>query len=217
MWNARLDHIVVAACSLEEGAEWVESQLGIRVPPGGSHEAMATHNRVMALGPEVYLEIIAMHPGMAPPASPRWFGLDDPSVLHRLRESPQLLTWAVQTDDLTSLVRSSRITIGKIHQARRDQLRWKVALTDDGRLNAGGMFPLCIQWQMDVHPASRMPDLGCRLQSLTLFHPYPEWLRGLLNAIGVAEAAQIIEVNDPAASRLMACITTPQGLIELST
>lgn len=216
MLRTRLDHIIVAARSLDEGADWVESRLGVRTPPGGRHEMMGTHNRVMALGDSVYLEIIAVDPGMAPPARPRWFGLDDPSVIRSLADSPRLLTWAVNTDDLEVLTASSRTDVGEILEARRDDLRWKVALPDDGRLGAGGFFPLCIQWQMDFHPASCMPDPGCRLHSLTLYHPYPEWLRGLLEAIGADTTVCIEEVDDPAAARLVARIETPDSMIELS-
>ena len=214
--RTRLDHVIVAARSLDEGADFVESRLGVRAPPGGRHEMMGTHNRVMALGDSVYLEIIAVNPAMTPPARPRWFGLDDPSVILGLADSPRLLTWAVNTESLEALLASSRIAVGEIREARRDDLRWKVALPDDGRLGAGGFFPLCIQWQMGFHPASRMPDLGCRLQSLTLYHPYPDWLRGLLEAIGADTAVGIKEVGDPAMARLVARVKTPDGEVELS-
>ncbi len=210
----QLDHLVVAAHALDEGAQWVESQLGVRVPPGGQHEGMGTHNRVMALGDGVYLEIIAIDPTMPPPSSPRWFGLDDPMVARHLADSPRLLTWAVNTNDLDALVPLSRIPVGKVHAARRDDLRWKVALVDDGRLGAGGCFPLCIQWQLTFHPASRMPDLGCRLESLTLFHPYPEWLHRRLADIGAETRVVIKGVKDPSEARLSARIVTPTGPVD---
>ncbi len=214
--RTRLDHLIVAARSLDEGADFVESGLGVRVPPGGRHEMMGTHNRVMALGDGVYLEIIAVNPAMTPPARPRWFGLDDPSVIRGLTDSPRLLTWAVNTNGLEALLASSQVVIGGILEARRDDLRWKVALPDDGRLVAGGFFPLCIQWQMEFHPASRMPDLGCRLKSLTLYYPYPEWLQGMLAAIGADTEVVVEGVCDPAAARLVARIATPGGEVELS-
>ena len=215
--RTRLDHVVVAARSLDEGADFVESRLGVRVPPGGRHEMMGTHNRVMALGDGVYLEIIAVNPAMTPPAQPRWFGLDDPSVIRSLADAPRLLTWAVNTESLETLLASSRIAVGEILEAWRDDLRWMVALPDDGRLFAGGFFPLCIQWQMEFHPASRMPDLGCRFMSLILYHPYPGWLQGLLAAIGADTAVVIKGVSDSAEARLVARISTPGGEVELST
>ena len=212
--TTRLDHLVVAARSLDEGARWVESRLGVRVPPGGRHEMMGTHNRVMALGDSVYLEIIAIDPDRKRPSGPRWFGLDDPAVARSLVDSPRLLTWAVNTKDLESLLHASGISVGKVLEARRDDLRWKVALTDDGRLSAGGFFPLCIQWQLDFHPASRMPDLGYRLESLILFHPCPGWLQGLLSSIGVGAGVIIKGVREASEARLVARIVTPAGPVD---
>ncbi len=216
MLRSRLDHLVVAAHSLDAGAEFVRSVLGVSVPDGGRHEMMGTHNKVMALGDSVYLEIIAVNPDMTPPARPRWFGLDDPSVIRSLTDAPRLLTWAVNTDDLEALVTASHIGVGEVTAAARDDLRWQVALTDDGRLGAGGFFPLCIQWQMDFHPASRMPDLGCRLGELTLYHPYPDWLAQVLQSIGARDVVSIKGVDDPADARIVAAIETPGGSAVLS-
>ena len=45
-----LDHLVVAARTLEEGAAWVEAALGVKTLPGGKHPLMGTHNRVLSIG-----------------------------------------------------------------------------------------------------------------------------------------------------------------------
>ena len=213
--NTRLDHLVVAATSLDEGAEYVRELLGIEVPPGGRHDMMGTHNRVMSLGGETYLEIIAVDPGIAPPGRPRWFGLDDPSVITSLGDSPRLLTWAVNTGDLDLLIRRSALNVGEIVSASRDDLRWQVALPDDGRLGAAGFFPLCIQWQTAFHPATRMPDLGCRLHGLTLYHAYPKWLEEILERIGARDAVTIEDAATPGEARLCARIETPGGEVVL--
>ena len=39
-----VDHLVVAADSLAEGAEWVTDRLGVPTEPGGEHPAFGTHN-----------------------------------------------------------------------------------------------------------------------------------------------------------------------------
>lgn len=215
--NTRLDHIVVAARDLESGADYIEKTLGVQVPDGGRHEMMATHNKVMTLGNDVYLEVVAINPEMTPPRQPRWFGLDDPAVIASLQRSPRLLTWAVNTDDLTQLVAGSNIATGSVQQAERGDLRWKVALTDDGRLSAGGFFPLCIQWQTDFHPSTRMADLGCRLVKLDLVHPYPDWLSDTLESIGADHAVTIsgTQGNQPASIR--AHIESPTGQVILDS
>ena len=40
------DHVVVAARSLDEGADWCERILGVRPVEGGKHATMGTHNRL---------------------------------------------------------------------------------------------------------------------------------------------------------------------------
>ena len=41
---------------------------------------MGTHNRLLGLGTNVYLEVIAIDTEAAPPARPRWFSLDTPEM-----------------------------------------------------------------------------------------------------------------------------------------
>ena len=211
MLNTRLDHIVVGALSLESGAEYVEQALGVPVPDGGEHVMMGTHNKVMTLGDGVYLEIIAINPLMTPPERPRWFGLDDPSVISSLEQSPRLLTWAINTSDLTRLTEQSIITVGDIQQAERGDLRWKVALTDDGRLSAAGFFPLCIQWLVGFHPSERMTDLRCRLLNINIRHRRAAWLRKCLENIGADQLVTVEPCEDSEVSCLSATVQTPAG------
>src|ERR1700687_4364463 len=78
--RAKLDHLVVAAASLEQGEDHLESLLGVRPRRGGKHVAMGTHNRVLRLGDGIYLELIAVDPDGIKPDRPRWFDLDRPSM-----------------------------------------------------------------------------------------------------------------------------------------
>ena len=73
---SRIDHIAVTAPSLALGAAWLEQVLGVAPQPGGEHPLMGTHNVLLRLGDDVYLEVIAADPRAAAPARPRWFGLD---------------------------------------------------------------------------------------------------------------------------------------------
>jgi len=49
----KIDHIAVAAGSLEAGVAYVEEALGVVMPKGGEHPAMATHNHLMQLGDQI--------------------------------------------------------------------------------------------------------------------------------------------------------------------
>ena len=47
---AAFDHLVISADTLGEGGAWVEEVLGVPTEPGGQHDLMATHNRLLRLG-----------------------------------------------------------------------------------------------------------------------------------------------------------------------
>ncbi len=103
--SSRVDHIVVAAASLDEGVLWCERVLGITPGPGGEHPLMGTHNRLFTVAspayPDVYFEIIAINKGATysrEQRARRWFDLDDPAMQHVLaKNGPQLVHFAVST------------------------------------------------------------------------------------------------------------------------
>jgi len=105
--GCEIDHLVVAAHSLVQGAAWCEATLGVLPGPGGRHVFMGTHNRLLAIGSVAYaracLEIIAIDPDGPAPARPRWFGLDDPALQQSLQHTPRLLHAVVRTLDITRL------------------------------------------------------------------------------------------------------------------
>jgi hypothetical protein len=160
-----LDHFVVAARTLDEGAAWLESRLGVAPTPGGKHPAMGTHNRLLSLGPGLYIEVIAVDPDAAPPQRPRWFELDTPGMRRRIGESPGLIHWAERTDDLEAAIAGYPVPV-EIVPFSRGSYRWRMALTRDGSLPAGGAFPTLIQWE-GAHPAEALPDAGIRLERFT--------------------------------------------------
>jgi len=211
----RLDHIVFAAESLQQGAEYLRGLLGVDVPAGGEHKSMGTHNLLMQLGDESYLEVIAIDPAGAVPERPRWFGLDQGLLRAALAERPRLLTWVVNTKDIHGLAGRAGFDIGLPTALSRDGLEWEIALTDDGRLLAGGMLPYCIQWHSNPHPSRAMADLGCRLQKLTVHHNRPAWIAARLAALDAADLVEIDEIPDSKSPHLSAILETPEGLVTL--
>ncbi len=213
--NTNLDHLVIGASSLEQGVAYVKAQLGVDMPKGGEHPAMGTHNHLMQLGNDVFLEVITINPAAPAPERPRWYGLDDPFVQRRIAQQPQLLTWVINTTDLVGLQGQTNISFGDPTALTRDDLRWQFAVPDDGRLLAGGMLPYLIQWETQPHPAQRMADVGCRLHSLEIYHPYPEWLYSILTAIDAAKFVKIKPLGQGETPYLSAQIMTPSGLKQL--
>lgn len=202
-----IDHIAINCTTLAEGIDWVEEKLGVRVPLGGKHAIMNTHNAVMSLGEGVYLEIVATDPDAGPAERPRWFGLDDPRIKARLSsEGPYLSAWLCRSDDVKETVRLAKTDLGQVYTMRRGELVWQISIRDDGAVPMGGLHPIVIEWPTGPHVSTRMADLGCRLRRIIVRPPasLP------LEAIG---ASGLVHVEAPAPGKALveAVVTRPDG------
>ncbi len=216
---ARVDHLVVGAASLAQGAAWCEATLGVAPGPGGRHALMGTHNRLLRIAsagfPDAYLEIIAIDPEAPLPARPRWFGLDDPALQAQLAQEPQLLHLVARSEQLDALrqgLDTLQLQPGEPVAASRDTpqglLSWRIALRPDGSLGCGGALPTLIEWQ-GRHPAAQMADSGVALQGLVL-RGVPDAAREVLQLPGV-------QMQASGAPALQATLATPRGLITLQS
>jgi hypothetical protein len=198
----RLDHIVVAAESLDDGAARVAAALGVPLETGGAHLLMGTHNRLLSLGAGEYLEVIAIDPAATRPAHPRWFGLD------QFAGPARLAAWVCATDDLDAAVAALPGAGAGVPFSRGDFV-WRFAVPPEGATPFDGCQPALIAWESAAHPAARLPDRGCRLHRLRVIHPEGEMLAHLLAPV----------LHDPRISvesgpevRLFAEIGTQAGL-----
>ena len=200
---ARLDHLTVVAPSLDAGAAFVNRVLGVEVEPGRTHPGMGTHNRLLFLGADTYLEVIAVDPLAPPPARPRWFGLDAIDA----NAAPRLAGWVADTCEIDALVVPE---LGRVETMHRESVSWQMTLTADGSLPLLGAAPALIQRPNGVHPARRLQDTGCRLRRLVIRHPSPVAVRALLSRIALHSPVRIdIERGDRCS--LVAEIDTPAG------
>lgn len=207
-----LDHLVVAARGLEEGAAWVEARLGVPMGPGGRHATMGTHNRLLSLGPGRFLEVIAIDPDAPPPGRARWFALDEPETIVRLARGPALIHWVVRSDDIEQALKATAAGETEILALSRGPYRWRIAVPATGRLAQRGIAPTVIQWD-GAHPCDALPESGCRLEALLLNHPEAERTLRALRDAGLPP-------GDPVQARaagggLEARIRTPKGIVEL--
>ena len=75
--DSRIDHIVIGAANLISGTNILETKLGTKFSSGGEHQIMGTHNKLLKLQSDIYLEIIANNPDVDKPSRQRWFSLDE--------------------------------------------------------------------------------------------------------------------------------------------
>ena len=176
--NAVIDHLVIAADSLEQGSAWCAATFGVQPSGGGKHPLMGTHNRVIAISsesfPDCYLEVIAIDPDAPAPGRPRWFGLDHLEVRDAVRESPRLVHAVARTRKIEMLRRdlaNFALNPGELLAAQRDTphglLKWRITVRDDGRTECAGALPSLIEWE-GQHPCAHMPLTDVALQGLVL-------------------------------------------------
>lgn len=169
----KLDHLAVAAATLEEGVAAVEEALGVSLAGGGAHPVMGTHNRLLGLG-DVYLEVISINPAAPAPDQVRWFDLD------RFSGAPRLTNWICRTGDLKAAIAASPDGVGVPIALARADLSWQMAVPTDGILPFDNTYPALIQWEGSAHPAARLEDVGCRMRGLEITHPDAMALKAVL-------------------------------------
>ena len=215
--SAALDHLVLAAPVLAQGVAWAERRLGVAFGPGGVHPGMGTHNRLLRLGADAFLEVIAPDPDAPAPPHPRWFGMSDADALRRRWDKgPRLVAWVARTPDLDAALTVDPGVLGGPVRQTRGALSWRFALRPDGLPPLDGAAPCLLQWDRDAGwpdgtPASTLPDAGCALERLTLCHPDPSRVRALLDRLGLAGVAEVV-AGEPGVS---AGVRTPGGTVDL--
>lgn len=209
-----VDHLVVAAATLDQGAAWCAATLGVAAGPGGKHPLMGTHNLLMSIGspafPRSYLEIIAIDPQAPAPARRRWFDLDEPALRATLAYGPRLIHWVARCDDVAAecaALASAGIDRGQVLQAERDTprglLRWRISVRRDGARLYGGALPTLIEWG-DTHPADDLPASGVQIESLGV---------GMLPEA----AARRLPAGTATGAGFAATLATPLGQVRLET
>ncbi|MFY7856761.1 MAG: VOC family protein [Rubrivivax sp.] len=209
-----VDHLVIAADTLDTGVRWCQEVLGVEPGPGGRHPLMGTHNRLLNIAslahPGAYLEIIAIDPDAPPPGRPRWFGLDarPPGAC------PSLVHWVAKVEGVALLAQACRslgLDPGQPVATHRDspagRLAWTLTLRDDGRPQAGGAMPSLIEWQGTLHPAKMLPPSGVELESLVT--------GGLPH--GVAALLESPALGTGGDHALSVVLRTPRGPVTLHT
>jgi hypothetical protein len=220
--SLRLDHLVISARTLDEGTQYVADTLGVAPAGGGAHPLMRTHNRLLNLWGDVYLEVIAIDPQAAEPADGapprgRLFALDDPATHARLGKGPYLSHWVARVE------RPKRLKVWQTQYPQRippivpmtrGDFTWSLSVPDDGAFPAwqgagDGVLPSLIQWDTPQHPSRILPETGIALKALKATHPQADTIAAQLHWLG---AAHLIALEPTAgAAALVAEFETPDG------
>ncbi|HEV7440614.1 MAG TPA: VOC family protein [Methylobacterium sp.] len=209
-----LDHIAVVAPSLEAGVAHVRESLGLAMGPGGRHPEMGTHNRLLRLGDDLFLEVIAVDPEAAPPPHRRWFGLDESEAVRAdWAAGRRLRSFVARTDGLDALLARHAPELGEAQRVSRGDRVWRFGVRPDGAMPRDGLLPSLIDWGPAGCPAPAMPEAGARLRRLLVTHPEPGEAAALYARLGLSGPFGF-EAGPGFA--LSAEIETPSGLRRLT-
>lgn len=203
-----LDHLVVTTPDLSAALDEFEQRLGVRPQLGGEHPRYGTHNALLALGGDAFVEVIAAQPGVSETDLPRPFGLD------RGVTETSLCTFAAHPDDLEDAadrLRELGVDVGPVEDGERTapdgtRLTWRLTGPLAGvsaAVEPAGVVPFLIDWQDTTSPAHTV-SARVQLTGWGVSSPDADRVRGLLATVGVplpvtdGEPALWIELEGPA-------------------
>lgn len=227
-----IDHLLYVGPDLGELVRDIEDRAGVEAAAGGTHPGQGTHNALLDLGDERYLELMAPDPQQtmtSPTATPFMF--------HRsiaYASTPQLFTWCAKTSDAAAFAAAARslgLSVATFPGSRLTpagtELRWELVTVAGHGL--GGVVPFFIDWHDSPHPArsarAARTGPGLRLTELELRHPDSRALANLLAALadaasgGVATAdtdSPRLSIVAGAAASLVARFEGTKGAFELT-
>jgi len=230
----QIDHLVVAATSLEQGVQWCEALFGITPALGGEHALFGTHNRLFKIATPkfsmAYFEIIAINPAAVRSKKTttlhphRWFDLDNPELQKSISKKPRLIHFVASTPDIKAARMALRMegidrgpAIHAERQTSKGLLHWQISVRADGQRLFDGTLPTLIQWgkpdatePLRLHPRNTLPRSGVTLQSIDITHPSAEKLQTAYASIGLNG----ISISEGPAN-IKATLKTPKGIVVL--
>lgn len=205
----RIDHIAYAVPNLEKSCKDLEEKLGCKVVIGGRHLNNGTHNALINLGNEIYLELLAIDEENKEIKSPRWMGVD-------IITEPRVTRWAIKSDnlgaELATLKEYNEGLAQSFEGSRKKQdgstLKWHMALPLPSPEIE--LAPFAVDWKDSIHPTKSLPD-ECELLSIEFKHPNPAKVNELFSKLNIEHKA-----HQAVSTEIKLVIKSPKGVIELS-
>lgn len=204
-----LDHLVWLAGDLDAACAQFEAMSGIKPQYGGAHPS-GTHNALVSLGEQVYLEIAA--PVAGAQVGHPWVDAA------RRRPEPHLYAYCMRSadplDKLAVAVKETGLrAFGPSKGSRTTpdglSLHWDLFIPIVP--GAGRVVPFLIDWQDTPHPAQTTSS-AASLIAFGAFHPEPARIRDAMALL----APGVVLAQREDQSDLVAELSTPRGPVRLS-
>lgn len=203
-----IDHIVYCCLNLEETMRDLFQQYGIESIYGGKHVEQGTHNALVNIGNNCYLEILALDPENTQDFDARWMGVD-------VIEQPRVTRWALKSDDIQRDVislKNKNPLLGNIKTGMRRKedgsiLKWQLSMPlAQPKIEA---LPFLIDWQGSVHPTAGI-EQSTSLHRLLIRHPDPDYLKVVFEKLNAN-----VEIEQSDEIEIIVELMTPKGKVLL--
>lgn len=187
--DIRIDHIIWAVPDLDTGADFFTKLSGIEPVVGGTHPGRGTRNKLIGVGDNMYLEVLAPDPQQMPlnPAvNPAQAFADTISRM----AGPEIDMFAFSSSDLASTAEAGRSlglkVVGPTPGQRRtpdgELIRW--SSVDFAGHDFGQFIPFGINWLDSTHPSTAAPQ-GVVIEGITVEHPRADELRRIYEGLKI--------------------------------
>ena len=205
----QIDHIVYCVHDLEAAVVQFSEVYGVHPVMGGRHLNRGTHNAIVNLGNECYLEILAVDDNNTAVTRDRWMGID------YLKE-PKMTRWSLRSDnlkqDLLAIEKLNpdlcNLSVGQRMTPAGSMLKWNMSIPLSSP--EVELLPFLLDWtDSDNHPTQDLAQ-ECELIGMELFHPSPEKLLPCYKELGIS-----MDVLPSVSTRIKATLKGPKGVFVL--
>lgn len=205
----QIDHIVYSVPNLEASLKVFEKNLGIIPTIGGKHLSKGTHNALINLGNECYLEILAIDESNTAVSAPRWMGID-------YLQGSKITRWSLKSTQIekdSELLQRYNPDMGNIIEGNRalpsgETLSWK--MTEPLSSPEVDLLPFMLDWSKSkVHPTEQLSQ-QCLLLDLEFYHP-----NSLMEQECFDEIFDNLEIKSGAEVQISATLSGPKGLMKI--
>jgi hypothetical protein len=105
----RIDHVIYGTADLDLAAARIDACLGLTVVPGGRHDGLGTHNRIVPLGDGSFIELLAVADPQEARRSPVGAALQA-----AIAQGDGLFGWALAVEDVGPVAERLGTTISTV-------------------------------------------------------------------------------------------------------
>ncbi len=205
----KIDHLVYGVPDLDQAIHHFNAVYGIAPIRGGKHKHKGTHNAIINLGNECYLELLAIDKENTIITGNRWMGMD-------FVENAKITRWAIKSKDVSSdveVIKKVNPALGTLGNGLRitesgNTLSWEMSMPLANP--EVELIPFLINWSESGHHPTHNLDVQCELIEMTLTHPEPPHILDCFHDLGIA-----LPINRATETSFKATFSGPKGIFTL--